>query len=125
MNDLNSMMGGSGASIDTLRDALFAQPVAVDDLERFSRMSQRESHRAVWDMTLFSLPHPSRIRDTPLLIQGAEFDHLIPVSLVEMTARSLGTEATIYPGMGHGLMLERDWKKPAQQILDWLKEAKL
>ena len=125
MNDLNSMMGGSGASIDTLRDALFAQPVAVDDLERFSRMSQRESHRAVWDMTLFSLPHPSRIRDTPLLIQGAEFDHLIPVSLVEMTARSLGTEATIYPGMGHGLMLERDWKKPAQQILDWLQENKL
>jgi pimeloyl-ACP methyl ester carboxylesterase len=120
MNDLNSMMGGSGASIETLRDALFAQPVAVDDLARFSQLTQRESHRAIWDMTLFNLPHPSRLRDMPVLVQGAEFDHLIPSSLVEMTARSLNTEATIFPGMGHGLMLERDWKKPAQQILDWL-----
>jgi hypothetical protein len=42
-----------------------------------------------------------------------------------MTARSLNTEATIFPGMGHGLMLERDWKKPAQQILDWLGEHEL
>jgi non-heme chloroperoxidase len=31
-------------------------------------------------------------------------------------------DANIFPGMGHGLMLERDWKKPAQQILDWLGE---
>ena len=125
MTDLNNLMGGSGASLDTLRDALFAQPVAVDDLDRYYRLSQRESHRAIWDMTLFNLPNPSRIRETPLLVQGAEFDHLIPASLVEMTARSYGTEATIFPGMGHGLMLERDWKKPAQEMLDWLREREL
>jgi non-heme chloroperoxidase len=125
MTDLNNLMSGSGASLETLRDALFAQPVAVDDLERYFRLSQRESHRAIWDMTLFNLPNPARIRETPLLIQGAEFDHLIPASLVEMTARSYGTKATIFPGMGHGLMLERDWKKPAQQILDWLAERDL
>jgi non-heme chloroperoxidase len=34
-------------------------------------------------------------------------------------------EAHVFPGMGHGLMLERDWKKPARQILDWLQELKL
>jgi len=27
--------------------------------------------------------------------------------------------------MGHGLMLERDWEKPARQILDWLQELGL
>jgi non-heme chloroperoxidase len=125
ITDLNRIMSGNNASMDTLREALFAQPVAVDDLERYYRMTQRESHRAIWDMTLFNLPSVSRVRETPLLVQGAEFDHLISPSLVEMTARSYGVDAHIFSGMGHGIMLERDWKKPAQQILDWLRERGL
>lgn len=125
ITDLNRLMSGGSANMDTLREALFAQPVAVSDLERYYRMTQLESHRAIWDMTLFNLPSVSRVKETPLLVQGAEFDHLISASLVEMTARSYGVEAHIFPGMGHGIMLERDWRKPAQQILDWLKELDL
>jgi non-heme chloroperoxidase len=129
MSDLNRLMAGGEVALDTLREAMFAQPVDVDDLTRFYRWSQPESHRAIWDMSLFNLPHPSRIaaRLAPgaLLIQGAEFDHLMPASLVEMTARSYGVPATIFPGMGHGLMLERDWRKPARHILDWLLEREL
>jgi hypothetical protein len=34
-------------------------------------------------------------------------------------------EAHIFPAMGHGMMLGKDWQKPAQQILEWLKELKL
>jgi non-heme chloroperoxidase len=71
------------------------------------------------------MPRAGRIKRTPLMVQGAEFDHLIPSSLVEMTARTYDVEAHIFPGMGHGLMLERDWKKPARQILDWLQELDL
>jgi len=122
MKDLNSLMSGGKASLETLREALFAQEVSLDDLKRYYKGSQSESHRAIWDMSLFGMPRTGRVKRTPLLVQGAEFDHLIPASLVEMTARSYGVEANIFSGMGHGLMLERDWKKPAQQILDWLGE---
>ena len=66
--------------MDSLREALFAQPVDVADLERFYRWSQRESHRAIWDMTLFNLPRPSRSPGRRLLVLGAEFDHLMPAS---------------------------------------------
>jgi non-heme chloroperoxidase len=125
MSDLNRLMGGGEVALDTLREALFAQPVAVDDLTRFYRWSQPESHRAIWDMSLFNLPHPSKIDASSLLIIGSELDHLIPESLVEMTARTYNVPATIFPGLGHGLMLERDWKKPAQHILDWLRERKI
>ena len=125
MSDLNTLMGGGEVALDTLRDALFAQPIGVEDLSRFYRWSQPESHRAIWDMSLFNLPHPSKIDASSLLIQGAELDHLMPASLVEMTARTYGVPATIFPGMGHGLMLERDWQKPAQHILDWLIERKI
>ncbi|MCX7176428.1 MAG: alpha/beta fold hydrolase [Proteobacteria bacterium] len=125
LSDLNSLMGGGRIAAETLREALFAQPVAEDDLQRYFRFSQRESHRAVWDMTLFNLPHPSRVKNTPLLVLGAEHDHLIPSSLVEMTARTYGVEAEIFPGMGHGLMLERDWRLAADRIHAWLGEQGL
>ncbi len=125
MTDLNRLMSGGEVALDTLREALFAQPVADDDLARFYRWSQPESHRAIWDMTLFNLPRPSKIDASKLLIQGAEHDHLIPATLVEMCARSYGIPATIFPGLGHGLMLERDWRLPAGHILDWLMKKEI
>jgi pimeloyl-ACP methyl ester carboxylesterase len=122
MKDINRLMGGGPVALESLREALFAQPVAVDDLSRFYRWSQPESHRAMWDMTLFNLPHPSRLAHIPLLVLGAEHDHLIPPSLVEMTADRYGVPAEIFPGVGHGLMLERDWRRVAERVLRWLQE---
>ena len=120
MSELGSVMSGSGASRKALKSALFAQPVSDEDLNRYFQMSQLESHRALWDMAMFNLPQTHRIKKTPLKIMGAQCDHLIAASLVEMTARNYATEAEIFADMGHGLMLERDWKKPAQSILNFL-----
>ena len=119
--DINNLMMGSRVALDTLREALFAQPISTDDLLRFYRWSQPESHRAVWDMTLFNLPCPSKIGKMPLLVLGAELDHLMPASTARMTARRYNLEAEIIPGMGHGLMLERDWRLVADRLLQWLK----
>lgn len=123
MRDLNRLMGGGPVALDSLRQALFAQPVEVDDLTRFYRWSQPESHRAIWDMTLFNLPHPARLAPVPMLVLGAELDHLIPPALVRMTAERYGTDAEIFAGLGHGLMLERDWRVVAQRVDAWLQEA--
>lgn len=124
--DLNGLMNGGHVALGSLQEALFAQPVAMDDLVRYVRLAQPESHRAIWDMMLFNLPdihriisHLPRQRDD-LLVMGAERDLIIPASLVQMTARSYGVDAALYPGMGHGLMLERDWQTVAQDIIDWL-----
>ena len=120
--DLNRLMSGGRVGADTLRQALFAQPIEAEALNRYLHLSQRESHRAIWDMTLFNLPHPSRVKDTPLLVLGAEFDQLIPESLVEMTARSYSVKAEILPRLGHGMMLERDWETVAGRIVARLDE---
>mgnify|MGYP001766102797 CR=1 FL=1 len=120
--DINSLMGGGRVALETLREALFAQPISVDDLTRFYRWSQPESHRAIWDMSLFDLPRPSRVRDVPLLVLGAEHDHLMPVSTARMAAASYGVDAEIFPGMGHGLMLEHDWRKVAERLRRWFDE---
>jgi len=125
-SDLNRLMTDGQVAIESLHDALFAQPVAPEDLARYYRLAHPESHRAIWDMMLFNLPHTGRMLEhlpegrDDLLVLGAELDTIMPASLVEMTARSFGVKATLYPGMGHGLMLERDWQKVAQDIIDWL-----
>lgn len=120
LTDLNRLMTGGRVAIDTLREALFAQEVDAADLQRFFQVAQAESHRAIWDMTLFNLPHPARVSRTPLKVMGAQHDHLIPASLVHMTAMTYGVTADILPGLGHGLMLERDWQRVAEHLHDWL-----
>ena len=132
LNNLNDMMAGGKASYESLREALFAQEVTLDDLKRFYHLAQPESHRAIWDMTLFNLPSASRIVENlasiaarpRLLVIGAEHDHLMPASTAQMTARTYGVEAETFPGMGHGLMLERDWRIVAARILAWMAEQK-
>lgn len=131
LGDLNAIMAGSQTSYESLRDALFAQDVSIDDLMRYYSLSQPESHRAIWDMMLFSLPRTEAVLGHidggrgRLLVLGAEFDHLVPAAAAEMTARSYDVEPVIYPGMGHGLMLEKDWETVAGGLLAWLRALDL
>ena len=125
MADLNRLLGGGRVDIEGLRAALFHQPVSAGDLRRFLRASQPESHRAIWDMTLFNLPDPACMAGVPLLVVGAEHDELMPPSQVELTARSYGVEAEILPDLGHALMLEQGWESVAQRIAKWLESHKL
>jgi pimeloyl-ACP methyl ester carboxylesterase len=125
MQDLNRLLGGGKVPLGTLREALFAQPVEEEALRRYFHVMQPESHRAIWDMMLFDLPRLHSMHRPPLLIVGAEHDQLMPASMVEMTARSYGAKAEIFPGMGHGLMLERDWQVVAERIRDWLRDTGL
>ena len=99
--------------------------MAADDLQRYYRLSQPESHRAIWDMSLFNLPQPARMHRVPMLILGAEHDALIPPDQVHMTGMTYGRQAEILRGMGHGMMLERDWEIAAMRIADWLAERAL
>ncbi|MBQ7625565.1 MAG: alpha/beta hydrolase, partial [Rhodocyclaceae bacterium] len=90
-------------------------------LEYIAACAQPESHRALWDMTFFNLPNPIFMQQRPpMLILGAEFDRLIPPSLVYMTAASYQLPAHILPGFGHGCVMEEGWEESAQLIFDWL-----
>ena len=118
--DLNRMMGGNHPDLDSIREALFHQPIATERLLRYASLAQPESHRAIWDMTMFGLPHTGRMHKPPMLVLGAEFDHLVPPSQVRMTASTYNTEAHIFEGMGHGVMLENSWRDVADHIAAWL-----
>jgi len=120
LGDLNNVIGGNQPHVETLRDALFHEAIELERLQRYYHLCQPESHRALWDMSLFDLPSLSRIHQPPMLVLGAEHDVLIPPDQVKMTAWRYEVEATILPGLGHGMMLERDWRVAADPILSWL-----
>jgi non-heme chloroperoxidase len=81
---------------------------------------QPESQRAIWDMSMFSLPNLHAMARPPLLVLGAEKDVLMPAFLVQSTAQTYGVPDKIFRGMGHGVMLEKDWQHVAETIRDWL-----
>ena len=123
--EVNSLMHRGRASLAAMQHALFASPVAPDRLQAYYRKMQPESQRAMWDMTFFDLPYLRRGRCPPMLVLGAERDILVPPSQAGEAARTYGTQAEIFPGMGHVMMLEAGWQAVADRIIEWLRTNKL
>lgn len=116
----NGLIGGGEMDLDAMREALFSQPVAAPVLRLCATKVQPESMRALWDMMLSPIwPLPCG-RAGHLLVCGGSADQLIPASAVEQTAHAFGVPPLIFPGMGHGLVLESGWEKVAASIEKWL-----
>ena len=120
IRELNGLLFNGRASLDAMRAALFAGPIALDRLNRYYGLMQPESPRVIWDMTLFDLPQLWRIRMPPLLVLGAERDTMVPPQQVECCARAYGTQAEIFAGIGHAMMLDVGWQKVADRVVGWL-----
>jgi non-heme chloroperoxidase len=118
--ELNEIMNDRALSTDSIRQMFFHQPIAIKKLQRYGDLSQPESLRAIWDMTLYNLPCIFSINKPPMLVLGARHDRLIPPIQVQMTADAYGTRPEIFPDLGHTMMLEHSWEKVATRINEWL-----
>ncbi len=58
----------------------------------------------------------------PILVLGAERDTIFTVREIQDTARAYGTEAEIFSGMGHDLMLDEGWQSVAGRLDMWVRE---
>jgi pimeloyl-ACP methyl ester carboxylesterase len=65
---------------------------------------------------------PRRVADVraPVLVLGGADDHLLPAREVVRTARTYGTTARLFRGMGHDLMLGPGNLDVLAVVLDWL-----
>jgi pimeloyl-ACP methyl ester carboxylesterase len=99
---------------------LFSPTTPADLVAAVQPRLQEESYRAFLDM-MTRLPRPERVR-TPLRVLGAAEDGIFTPGEVARTARAYGTTATIYPQMGHNMMLEPGWERVAGDIVAWLDE---
>lgn len=104
------------------RDYLFSDRLSdevvrgyVDRLDPASVRTQLE----------FGLPRRTPQVEGPMLVLGAEGDRLIdPVDVIR-TARHHGTQARMFRGMGHSMMLDAGWRAPLEVMLHWLDETVL
>jgi len=106
--------------LDALRPFYFSEDVAPETLEAASRHLCAESPRALLDLSMrlqWQLPERGGV---PLFVLGAQGDRISTSDHVRATAEHHGVEATLVPGLAHMLMLERQWEKPARELLRWL-----
>lgn len=106
------------------RQRFFSTGTPETDIVRYVALLQEESQRVVWDALLFNAPRPKRVT-TPLLLLGAEDDGCFTVEDVRALARAYHTDAEIFPGMGHDMMLEPGWAAVAERIHGWLGTRRL
>ncbi|HUL01418.1 MAG TPA: hypothetical protein VLX29_11300 [Nitrospirota bacterium] len=107
------------------REAFFSAAIPSEKLNRYFALLQTESYRYGWDMTFFDVPHPERVRKVPMLVLGARDDKVISCNEVEETAAAYNVQAEFFSGMAHDMMLEKDWMKVAERIMNWLREKRL
>ncbi|OBA60504.1 hypothetical protein A5647_13820 [Mycobacterium sp. 1100029.7] len=114
-----------GGTLAGAREVFFG-PSTPDSVvvEGMGRLQPDSTRAILGDMVALKLVKTNRVT-TPLLVVGSEHDGIYPPSDVHRTARAYGTEARIFPRMGHEMMLESDWPTVADHILSWLKERGL
>lgn len=118
--DLNRIMGGDCADTGILREALFAGEVDEAMLAAWLVNMQAESHRAMWDMSVFNLPRLHAMSRPPMLIMGAERDVLVPPFLIQSTGHSYGLPVHFFRGMGHAVTHEKGWPQVTGALRNWL-----
>jgi pimeloyl-ACP methyl ester carboxylesterase len=120
--ELNGLLAHGRASPEAMHRALFAGPVPAERLARYYARFQRESPRAIWDMTFFDLPHAWRVQRVPMLALLAERDALFPLEQSLAGFAAFRIPAEVLPEAGHAVMLEPGWQRAADRVLDWLAE---
>lgn len=111
----------SAAVLETLRPFYFGDDVDPRLLAEATRHLNRESPRALFDLSLrlhWALPQSA---PPPLFVLGAEGDRICLPGDVRATAQHHGVDAVISPGLAHMLMLEPGYETAAQAMLKWLR----
>jgi len=111
-------------SPELVKEGFFSEDFPNTEIERLFPYVQPESFLAALETTALALPHPKKVK-TPLLVLAAENDRVFSMAEERATARAYHTEAIFFPNMAHDMMLEKDWQKVADKILEWLKSQNL
>lgn len=62
--------------------------------------------------------------DAPVLVLATLDDPLVPIADVRRTAKRYAADIVTFPGMGHDLMLDREWRAPFDAMTRWLEPAR-
>ena len=122
---LFSLLGPDYGTPEMMRRLLFSPDMPVAKLREYFDYVQAESQVVALDMMGLNplRLNPRQLR-IPILALGARNDVFVSPAMVEETARFYNNaEVRIFPNMAHAMMMELNWREPADYLLDWLERA--
>jgi pimeloyl-ACP methyl ester carboxylesterase len=105
---------------DLVKDNFFSKDISCEKLDKYFSLINDESYLGFLDMVFLDLPKPNK--NNKMLVIGAEDDSLFSQKEMRNTARAYDASLKIFPSMPHDIMLDKNWKEPADYILSWLNE---
>lgn len=109
-------------SMEEVRQMFFSKSTALQEVKRFYPLFQCEPPRALTDLTFFC-PLAKMKPECPMLAMGGEEDIIIPPEFVQKTADFYSADIQMLPGLGHAMMLDKEWETAAKSIVNWLQHA--
>jgi pimeloyl-ACP methyl ester carboxylesterase len=112
------LQGETLTANEVLSLPFFGGRISLEQAQRYITLLQTESARVRDDirkMTTEAGPVP-----VPLLVVGTRNDMLFGEASMLRTAKHYGVEAHIMDSSCHDLMLDLEWERCANTILDWL-----
>lgn len=106
-----------------VRRALFADDTPDEAVVRYMKRFQPESTLVILDLMGLDLPPSTPCLDLPVLVMGAENDMFVFPGGIDATADTYRATAEMFPDMGHAMMLDHNWLKPAERMLEWLADS--
>ncbi len=107
------------SDVKKVHELVFSPEMPETEVARYYATFQDESFLGFLDYLALNLVDVRRIK-TPMLVVGAQNDAILRPNQVEATARAYGVEPLMFDGMAHGMMLESDWRKVADAIIQWI-----
>jgi alpha-beta hydrolase superfamily lysophospholipase len=105
---------------EIVRELFFTTDTPQTIVDNCYERLQDESFLAFLDMLV--LPSARHVR-VPMLVLGAERDAIFTTDEVHRTARAYRTEAEIFAGIGHDMMLDKGWSDVVDRIDAWLRKV--
>jgi pimeloyl-ACP methyl ester carboxylesterase len=101
------------------RDLFFSPDTPQAVVDHCHARLQDESYLAFLDMLFFLVRvRPARV-EAPVLVLGAERDGFFTADEIRRTASAYRTEAEIFTGIGHNMMLDQGWEDVADRVDAW------
>lgn len=112
-----------GSSLPLRREYLFNQ-LDPAEAQRLADRCGPESPLVQFQLLLHRpAAHPRG--DARVLVLATPDDALVPLADVRRTAEHYDAELRTFPGMGHDLMLDVDWRAPFTAMINWLEGARI
>lgn len=105
---------------NVIRSSFFTNKLPSNKAQKFINLiqNQPESRRILLDLMCLKPKKPAQ--QPPILVIGGGKDQDLPTSTFFDVAKIYNTQPIILKNMPHDMMLEDDWQRAADIVLEWL-----